>query len=353
MRPWEANIRRVTPYVPGDQPKACRMIKLNTNENPYPPSPGVEKALREMDQDQLRKYPDPASARLVETLAGYYGVGADQIFVGVGSDDVIGMAFLTFFNSKKPLLFPDISYSFYKVWAELYRIPYETPALDENFVICPQDYYRDNGGVIFPNPNAPTGLYMPLEQVEDIIRHNQDVVVIVDEAYIDFGGKSALELVKSYENLLVVQTFSKSRSLAGLRIGFAIGHPDLIKALNDVKYSYNSYTMNLPSQILGTEAVRDDVYFRETAAKIIATRERAKERLAGLGFTFPDSMANFLFVTHERLNAGELFEALRREQIYVRYFNEPRLSDSLRITIGTDEEMEVLYTFLEGYLNRS
>lgn len=353
MRPWEANIRRVTPYVPGDQPKASRMIKLNTNENPYPPSPAVERAIREMDGDQLRKYPDPTSSCLVEALAGYYGAGTDQIFVGVGSDDVIGMAFLTFFNSEKPLLFPDISYSFYKVWAELYRIPYETPALDGDFAICPQDYYRENGGVIFPNPNAPTGVYMPLDQVEDIIRHNQDVVVIVDEAYIDFGGRSALELVERYENLLVVQTFSKSRSMAGLRIGFAIGHPDLIKALNDVKYSYNSYTMNMPSQILGAEAVKDDVYFRETAAKIIATREHAKERLSGMGFTFPDSMTNFLFVTHESADAGALFEALRREQIYVRYFNQPRLSDSLRISIGTDQEMEALYTFLEGYLSRS
>lgn len=353
MRPWEANIRRVTPYVPGDQPKAGRMIKLNTNENPYPPSPAVERALREMDADQLRKYPDPASSCLVEALSGCYGVGTDRIFVGVGSDDVLGMAFLTFFNSNKPLLFPDISYSFYKVWAELYRIPYETPALDQDFAICPQDYYRENGGVIFPNPNAPTGVYMPLDQVEDIIRHNQDVVVIVDEAYIDFGGRSALELVERYENLLVVQTFSKSRSMAGLRIGFAIGQPDLIQALNHVKYSYNSYTMNMPSQILGAEAVKDDVYFRETAAKIIATREQAKNQLSGLGFTFPDSMANFLLVTHRRAEAGELFEALRRERIYVRYFNQPRLQDSLRISIGTDQEMETLYGFLERYPGRS
>lgn len=353
MRPWEANIRRVTPYVPGDQPKAGRMIKLNTNENPYPPSPAAERALREMDADQLRKYPDPAASCLTEALAVCYGVGTDQIFVGVGSDDVIGMAFLTFFNSEKPLLFPDISYSFYQVWAELYRIPYETPALDQNFAIRPRDYDRENGGVIFPNPNAPTGLYLPLDQVEDIIRRNQDVVVIVDEAYIDFGGRSALELVERYENLLVVQTFSKSRSMAGLRIGFAIGQPALIRALNDVKYSYNSYTMNMPSQILGTATVKDDVYFRETTAKIIATRERAKKRLAGLGFTFPDSMANFLFAAHERAEAGALFEALRREQIYVRYFNQPRLRDRLRISIGTDQEMEGLYGFLERYLGRS
>lgn len=350
MRPWEDNIRRVVPYVPGDQPAGSRLIKLNTNENPYPPAPGVARALREMDAEAFRKYPDPASSCLVEALADRYGVDKERIFVGVGSDDVIGMAFLTFFNSAKPVLFPDISYSFYPVWADLFGIPRSTPALDGDFKIRPEDYYRENGGVVFPNPNAPTGIYMPLDQVEDILRHNQDVVVIVDEAYIDFGGASAMPLTGKYENLLVVQTFSKSRAMAGMRIGFAVGHPDLIKALSDVKYSYNSYTMNMPSQILGTEAVKDEVYFREIAAKIIATRERAKERLRALGFSFPDSMANFLFVTHERAKARDLFAALKREQIYVRYFDQPRLDNSLRITIGTDEEMEALYAFLENYL---
>ena len=242
MRPWEMNIRRVVPYVPGDQPAGDKLIKLNTNENPYPPAPGVERALREMDADRLRKYPDPSSAELVTALAEYYGVGEDQVFVGVGSDDVIAMSFLTFFNSQRPVLFPDITYSFYKVWADLYRIPYETPALDENMAIRSLDYKRENGGIIFPNPNAPTGLYMPLDQVEEIVRANQDVIVIVDEAYIDFAGPSARELLPGYDNLLVVQTFSKSRSMAGVRIGFALGSPALIKALNDVKYSYNSYT---------------------------------------------------------------------------------------------------------------
>ena len=260
------------------------------------------------------------------------------------------MSFLTFFNSDKPVLFPDVSYSFYKVWADLFAIPFETPALDEQFCICPEDYYRENGGVIFPNPNAPTGLLLSLENVEDIIRHNQDVVVIVDEAYIDFGGKSALELTAKYENLLVVQTFSKSRSMAGMRIGFAIGHPDLIKALNDVKYSYNSYTMNMPSLILGTETVKDDAYFRETVQKIIDTREWSKTRLTELGFTFPDSMSNFIFASHNRVQAKELFEALKQQQIYVRYFDQPRLSNYLRISIGTREEMEELFAFLEKYL---
>ena len=320
MRPWEANIRKVVPYVPGDQPGGDKLIKLNTNENPYPPAPGAIRALRELETDRLRKYPDPAASMLVEALAGYYGVGSDQVFVGVGSDDVIAMSFLTFFNSDKPVLFPDITYSFYKVWADLYRIPYDTPALDGDFNIIPEDYEKENGGVIFPNPNAPTGIYMPLEQVEGILKANQDVVVIVDEAYIDFAGPSALELIGRYENLLVVQTFSKSRSMAGMRIGFAIGNQRLIRALNDVKYSYNSYTMNLTSIVMGAESVRDEAYFKETTDKIIATRERAKTRLRELGFTFPDSRANFIFASHPCVPACKLFEALKEEQIYVRYF---------------------------------
>jgi histidinol-phosphate aminotransferase len=351
MKPWEANLRRVVPYVPGEQPKGSNLIKLNTNENPYPPSPLVQQVQLEMETDDLRKYPDPGALCLVRSLAKYYGLQEDQIFVGVGSDDVLAMAFLTFFNSGKPVLFPDITYSFYKVWADLFHIPYETPALDKDFAIVSGDYQRENGGVVFPNPNAPTGLYMPLEQVEEIIKANQDVIVIVDEAYIDFAGPSARELLDSYENLLVVQTFSKSRSMAGLRIGFAMGHPDLIRALNDVKYSYNSYTMNLPSQCMGVAAVEDKAYFEKRVRQIIDTRERAKLRLKELGFSFPDSQANFLFASHKSVPASALFEALRQQQIYVRYFNAPRLDNSLRITIGTDEEMEELFTFLEAYLH--
>ncbi len=350
MRPWEANVRRVVPYVPGDQPKGSKLIKLNTNENPYPPAPGAERAIREMDTDRLRKYPDPTVSDLVEVLAEYYGVGTDQVFVGVGSDDVIAMSFLTFFNSPKPVLFPDITYSFYKVWEDLYRIPYETPKLDGDFSIIPRDYKRENGGVIFPNPNAPTGVYMPLDQVEDIIKANQDAVVIVDEAYIDFAGPSALGLIGTYDNLLVVQTFSKSRSMAGLRIGFAVGNPALIKALNDVKYSYNSYTMNLPSIVMGVESVKDREYFEDITGKITATRERAKIRLRELGFTFPDSKANFIFASHKSVPAAQIFEALKKEQIYVRYFDGERLDNSLRISIGTDEEMETLFAFLERFL---
>ena len=347
-----SRLKNLEPYTPGEQPRIENLIKLNTNENPYPPAPGVKRVLDEFQADSLRLYPDPAVTDLVECLADYYGVGKDQVFVGVGSDDVLAMAFMTFFNSEKPILFPDISYSFYSVWAEEFKIPYKRPALDENFKLVKEDYYQENGGVIFPNPNAPTAIYEPLETIEDILQHNKDVVVIVDEAYIDFGGQSALPLIEKYENLLVVQTFSKSRSMAGMRIGFAIGNPELIKYLNDVKYSFNSYTMNRTAICCGVEAVRDDTYFKETTAKIIETREWAKEELTKLGFTFPESQANFIFAAHESVPAKEIFAALREANIYVRYFNAPRISNYLRITIGTRGEMEKLFEFLRTYLNK-
>ena len=351
MSNWRDNVRRVIPYVPGEQPNKPGMIKLNTNENPYPPAPGVKKVLDAFEADSLRLYPDPAVTELTECLAEYYGLNKDQVFVGVGSDDVIAMAFMTFFNSEKPILFPDISYSFYSVWAEEFRIPYKRPALDENFKLVKEDYYQENGGIIFPNPNAPTAIYEPLETIEDIIEHNRDVVVIVDEAYIDFGGESARTLIEKYDNLLVVQTFSKSRSMAGMRIGFAMGNPELIKYLNDVKYSFNSYTMNRTSICCGVEAVKDDAYFKAMTEKIIATREWSKQELAKLGFSFTDSKANFIFATHERIPAKEIFEALREANIYVRYFNSPRIDNYLRITIGTEEEMEKLFGFLRKYVN--
>lgn len=353
MKTWENYIRKVVPYVPGEQPQAERMIKLNTNENPYPPAPGVEKALKEIEPGLFGRYPDPAAGLLTRALADYYGLGEENIFVGVGSDDVLGMAFLTFFNSGKPIMFPDITYSFYPVWADLFRIPYETPALDENFCIKLQDYKRDNGGIVLANPNAPTGICLPLEAVESIVRWNQDAVVIVDEAYIDFGGESARCLIDKYENLLVVQTFSKSRSMAGMRIGYGMGSEKLIKAMKDVKYSYNSYTMNYPSIVLGAEAVKDDVYFRETVKKIVNTREQAKKRFAQMGFSCTDSQSNFLFVSHEKIYAKEIFEALRREKIYVRYFAALRLDNYLRVTVGTDEQMEELYGTLERILQNS
>lgn len=350
MKAWENNVRKVVPYVPGEQPNQIGMIKLNTNENPYPPAPGVREAIRSLEEGKLRLYPDPTADLLVSELAEFYHLDKEQVFVGVGSDDVLAMCFLTFFNSQRPIFFPDITYSFYDVWADVFRIPYECQPLDDNFAIVKEDYYKPNGGVIFPNPNAPTGIGQELSDIEDIIRHNQDVVVIVDEAYIDFGGKSALELIDRYENLLVVQTFSKSRSLAGMRIGYAFGSRMLIKYLNDVKYSFNSYTMNYPSLLIGQAALADRAYFEETKANIIATRERVKEELTGLGFTFGDSQSNFLFITHEKIAARELFEALKIKKIYVRYFNKPRIDNYLRVTIGTDQEMDALLTFLRKYL---
>ena len=283
MAAWSDNIRKVEPYVPGEQPRDTDVIKLNTNENPYGPSQRVKNVM--MDIDTLRLYPDPTASALVDVLAEYHGVDSSQVFVGVGSDDVLAMSFLTFFNSDKPILFPDITYSFYDVWAELFSIPYERPALDENFRLVKENYYRENGGIVFPNPNAPTGIYEDIKNVEDIVSHNKDSIVIVDEAYIDFGGESALGLIDKYDNLVVVRTFSKSRSMAGLRIGYAISNPVLIKALNDVKYSYNSYTMNRPSLIMGTESVKDDEYFKETVSKVVATRERFVEAIKPLDFT--------------------------------------------------------------------
>lgn len=348
MKAFEKNIRKVEPYVPGEQPQH-QVIKLNTNENPYPPAPGVRDALFGMDVDKFRKYPDPTAGDLVHTLAEYYGVDDSQVFVGVGSDDVLAMCFMTFFNSEKPILFPDITYSFYKVWANLFRIPYECPQVDEAFHMVKEDYYKENGGIIFPNPNAPTSIYEDLDFVEDILKHNREVIVIVDEAYVDFAGASAMELVNKYDNLIVVQTFSKARSMAGMRIGYAIANPELIKYLNDAKYAFNSYTMNQAALVCGVEAVKDKTYFEEQVQKIVETREWTKKELTKLGFSFPDSKSNFIFATHERYAAKELFEALKKADIYVRYLSGERIKNYLRITIGTMEEMQQLIAFLQAY----
>ena len=348
MSEWEKNVRKVVPYVPGEQPKLLDVIKLNTNENPYPPAPGVEKVLREFDVDTLRLYPDPLVSDLVKAIADFYGLNENQVFTGVGSDDVLAMIFMTFFNSEKPLIFRDITYSFYDVWADMLRIPYETIALDDDFRIKPKDYYRENGGVIFPNPNAPTGELLSLDMVEDIIKQNSDVIVVVDEAYIDFGGVSALPLIEKYDNLIVVQTFSKSRSLAGSRVGYAMANPVLIKYLNDVKYSFNSYTMDRITIAAATEAVKDRDYFAETTAKVIKTREWTKNELAGLGFEFGDSKSNFIFARHPKMSGKALFEKLKAEQVFVRHFSKPeRIADYLRISIGTDQQMQKLISILE------
>lgn len=340
---WEDNVRRVVPYTPGEQPQNPNVIKLNTNECPYPPAPGVAKALQSFQADALKLYPDPAASDLTKALAAYYGVKQSEVFVGVGSDDVLAMIFMTFFNSKKPLLFPDITYSFYDVWADLFRIPYRQIPLNDEFEINKEDYIgKECGGIIFPNPNAPTGVLVDLAFIEDIVRANPDVIVVVDEAYIDFGGVSALPLIQKYDNLLVVQTFSKSRAMAGIRIGYAIGCEKLIKYLSDVKFSFNSYTMNLPALALGIEAVRDDAYFKEIVGKIVNTREWVKKELKELGFVFKDSMSNFIFATHPDYDIVNIFEELRKRDIYVRHFNGERIRDYLRISIGTDEEMKIL-----------
>ncbi len=350
MKPWEKNIRKVIPYVPGEQPNKPGMVKLNTNENPYPPAPGVGNILQGLDTDTLRRYPDPTVRLLVEELARFYRLNSDQVFTGVGSDDVLAMAFLTFFNSEKPIFFPDITYSFYPVWCDLFRIPYENRSLDTDFRIVKEEYYKENGGVIIANPNAPTSIYEELPVIEEILQHNQDVVVIIDEAYIDFAGKSAVELISKYENLLVVQTFSKSRSMAGMRIGYAMGNAALIKALNDVKYSFNSYTMNQTAIIAGVEAVKDEAHFRDGINKIIHTREKAEDELKRLGFTCLKSGANFIFASHDKIPAKEIFEALRGNNIYVRYFDLPRINNYLRISVGTEEEMGKLFAFLKEFL---
>ena len=352
MKNWENNIRRVVPYVPGEQPKFSNIIKLNTNENPYPPSPNVKEALDQLDTADLRLYPDPTCEELVCAISAYYGLLPEQVFVGVGSDDVLAMIFMTCFNSEKPILFPDITYSFYDVWADMLRIPYTQIPLDENFVIRKEDYYRENGGIVFPNPNAPTGVELAQTDIEDIVRHNPDSIVIVDEAYVDFGAVSALPLIEKYDNVLVVQTFSKSRSLAGMRIGFAMGNPKLISYINDVKYSFNSYTMDRTALAAGKAAIEDKAYFEETVKKVIDVREWTKKELKRLGFVFGDSKANFIFAGHPEYPAAELFAALREEHIIVRYFNKPRISNFLRITVGTREEMQKLIDFLEKYCHR-
>ena len=347
---WEKKVRRVVPYTPGEQPGTEGILKLNTNENPYPPAPGVEAVLARADVEKLRLYPDPEALALRTALAARYGVEPEQVFVGVGSDDVLAMAFLTFFNGGEPILFPDVSYSFYEVWASLFGIPYRCPALDERFRIRTEDYLTDNGGIVFPNPNAPTGLMLPLSEVERIVAGNPDSVVIVDEAYVDFGGESALPLVKRYDNLLVVQTFSKSRSLAGLRIGFAIGSKRLIGYLNDVKFSFNSYTMSRLAIACGRASVEDEAYFEETVGRIVQTRERVRGELEKLGFCVLDSRTNFLFITHEGVPAATLFEALRSAGIFVRYFPKPRMDQYLRVTVGTEEQMDRFLAFLKNYL---
>ena len=339
---WRDYIREVTPYTPGEQPGGNNIIKLNTNENPYPPCDGVRDALKNYDYEALRRYPDPAIGELRSAIASYHNLDMENVFVGVGSDDVIAMCYMTFFNSDKPIVFPDITYSFYDVWADEFKVPYTTLALNEEFRINREDYYVDNGGVIIPNPNAPTGIAESVEFFEDIIVHNKNSIVIIDEAYVDFGATSCIELLSKYDNLIVVRTFSKSRSMAGSRIGYALASKEIITALHNVKYSYNSYTMDSVTIKLGVEAIKDEKYFRDNLDKVMCTRNWTCDKLEELGFEVFDSSANFLFVKPSEITAKELFEKLKERNIYVRYFNKPRIDNYLRISIGTDSEMQAL-----------
>ena len=348
---FEDNLRKIAPYIPGEQPKdVSKVIKLNTNENPYPAAPGAEEIACNLRDDKMRLYPPTDAGKLSRAIAKYYGVPEKNTFVGVGSDDVLATAFIACFNSDKPILFPDVTYSFYDVWAELYKIPYKTVPLDDNFKIIKEDYLQENGGIVIANPNAPTSINLPLADVEFIIKNNPDSVVIVDEAYVDFGGESAVPLLKKYENLMVVQTFSKSRSMAGMRIGYAFASDKIIQAMNDVKFSINSYTMNYPAVEMGVAAIDDEEYYKATIAKIVKTREKAVKELTKRDFTVLDSRTNFLFISHKRVKALKLFADLKNRGIFVRHWDKPRIGNYLRVTVGTDAQMKKLYEALDEIL---
>jgi histidinol-phosphate aminotransferase len=339
---WSPFVRDLVPYVPGEQPKLTKLVKLNTNENPYGPSPKAIEAMRAEVNDNLRLYPDPNSDLLKQAVARYYGVESNRVFLGNGSDEVLAHAYNAFFKHDKPLLFPDISYSFYPVYCGLYGVEFEAVPLDEQFQIRVEDYNRPNGGIIFPNPNAPTGCLLALEAVEQIVKANPDSVVIVDEAYIDFGGETAIGLVDQYPNLLVTQTLSKSRSLAGLRVGLAVGHPDLIEALERVKNSFNSYPLDRMAIVGAAAAFDDREYFEQTCKQVIASRETLVEQLEGKGFEVLPSAANFIFARHPQHDAAGLAAKVREQGVIVRHFKQDRIAQFLRITIGTPEQNQAL-----------
>lgn len=343
-REWTKNLRNIEPYVPGEQSKDKDIVKINANENPYPPSPKAAELLKSFDTNKLRFYPSANSTKLKEAIAKYYKVDVSNVFVGNGSDDVLAVAFQSFFNSEKPIVYPDLTYSFYPVWCSLFGIKYKNYPVGDDFRINPEDYKEKNGGVVIPNPNAPTSLGEGLDFVEKILKYNQDSVVIIDEAYVDFGGTSSIPLIDKYENLLVTGTFSKSRSLAGLRIGFAIGSKALIDVMEAVKNSYNSYTVDSLSIEMGAASIEDDEYFKSTCKKVIKTRERVTLELEKLGFDVLDSQTNFIFATHNKHNMKSLFEYLKTQKVFIRYFSLPRIENYVRITIGTNEEMDI---FLE------
>jgi len=339
---WSPFVKALVPYVPGEQPKLARLIKLNTNENPYGPSPKALEAMRGEINESLRLYPDPNGDHLKQAVADYYGVTAAQVFVGNGSDEVLAHIFHGLFQHDAPLLFPDISYSFYPVYCGLYGIAYEQVPLDEQFQIRVEDYRKPNAGIIFPNPNAPTGCLMPLQAIEQLLQQNPDSVVVVDEAYIDFGGQTAISLVDRYDNLLVTQTLSKSRSLAGLRVGLAVGHPDLIEALERIKNSFNSYPLDRAAIVGAAAAFADRAYFQQTCQKVIDSREALVAELQARGFEVLPSAANFVFARHPRHDAAALAAQLREQGVIVRHFKQARIDQFLRITIGTPEMNQAL-----------
>lgn len=343
---WSELAKRLEPYTPGEQPKDKKYIKLNTNENPYGPSPKVIEVLQASANDNLKLYPDPNGEALKKTIADYYGLKDNQVFLGNGSDEVLAFSFMAFFNPNEPILFPDITYSFYKVYANIYNIPYKEVKLNEDFSVPIKELHHSRGGVILPNPNAPTGICLSLNSIEEILRYNKEKLVIIDEAYIDFGGNSAVELIDHYPNLLLVQTLSKSRSLAGLRVGFALGHKDLIVALNHVKNSINSYPLDRLALCGAVEAIKDKEYFQESKSKIIATRERVKEELQNMGFIIVPSSTNFIFISHAKIQARDLLHSLKERGILVRHFNHARIDNYLRITIGSEEEMSTFIRIL-------
>ncbi|GBE02809.1 histidinol-phosphate aminotransferase [bacterium BMS3Bbin06] len=347
---WSSIVNDLKPYTPGEQPARTDLIKLNTNENPYGPSPKVLDSLCSEVADTLRLYPDPNATELKSAIAQHYQIKKQQVFVGNGSDEVLAHVFQGLLSHESPMLFPDITYSFYPVYCGLYRINYEQVPLTDSFEINIKDYVRPNGGIIFPNPNAPTGIFLSLESIEYLLKQNRDSVVVIDEAYIDFGGDTSVPLIERYPNLLVIQTLSKSRSLAGLRVGFAIGHPILIDALERVKNSFNSYPLDRLAITGAVAAIQDHAYFDETRKKIIRTREALANNLQDIGFEVLPSKANFVFARHNYCDAIEIYDGLREEGIIVRHFNQDRVSQFLRITIGTRKECNALLKSLEGIL---
>lgn len=347
---WRDNLIKIEPYVAGEQPNKTDFIKLNANENPYPPSPKAIAAIREYDAENLKKYPSANAVPLVNAIAKREGLLPEDVFAGNGTDDVLSLCFRAFFNSDKPIIFPDITYSFNTVWCDILNIPYETIPVDEDFNIDPADYARPNGGVVIANPNAPTSIGRGLDFIREILDNNRDSVVIVDEAYVDFGGTTAVPLLKEYDNLVITRTFSKSRSMAGMRLGWAMGGREVISAIYAAKDSMNSYPVDSIAQAAGVAAIEDEEYFRATLKRVIATRGRLTAELRGMGFTLPDSQTNFVFASHPRYSAKEIFEFLKTRDIYVRWFNKPRIDNYLRITVGTDGETDALIKALNEFI---